>query len=189
MSTTYRHKVARLRGILYSVRFAIQSRDLTELEEMTEEIDGILAETADQTSDVKPVLPWKPGCVAYMGEYLRLYEGQVWELSHDTMASDEEGHFDRTVTYGIIPLKVMSMSPEGEVHLRPANEQALALVQQHYPEREYVKGEQTLCPFKVVDAKMVKASKGVLLTGDLLCHEAWSIWDAMIPLKSDDPAG
>lgn len=189
MSTTYRHKVARLRGVLYSVRFAVQSKDHTELEEMLEEIDGILAETADKSSDTTPALPWKAGCVVYMGEYLRLYEGQVWELSEETMASDAEGHFDRTVTYDVIQLRVVATSPEGEVHLRPAKPQDLALVQQHYPEREYVKGEQVPCPFKVVDAKMVKASKGALLAGDLLCHEAWSVWTEMHPLKSDDPAG
>src|SRR4051812_46925725 len=49
-----RKKVATLRGILYSVLFAIQDGDLNELELLFPEIQNILYETSDEGSE-KPL--------------------------------------------------------------------------------------------------------------------------------------
>lgn len=191
MTTTYRFKVARLRGILYSVKFAIEEKDAVELDDLLPQIIEILDETGDKPEDdLDRSMPWRPGSVAQAGEYVKLYEGQVWELAEDTMASDEEGHFDRTISYDVARLKVVSTSPDGEVHLRPVDEESLATIRKLYPEREFVKGERDVRPFKIVDEKMVKGSKGVLMSGDLLCHEAWDIWARkLVPMKWNDPAG
>ena len=113
---------------------------------------------------------WKPGWVVNMHrQAVRLKEGQVWAyFSESVDMLDPEAK-------GILPLRVISMSPTGEVVLRCPRPE---LVDQTFPLKETTfKGKATMtrdCPFMVVEK-----AKGDLQTWDLLANEAWLVWGCM----------
>ncbi len=115
---------------------------------------------------LKPDFTWKPGTVVSTTGRVPLKAGQQW------------GYYKKEP---VILFTVISTSTEGEVLLRPADPQQVETV---FPEVETVfKGKPTRsregCPFKWVDDNMAKGSKGQYKTGDLLVHEAWTVWADM----------
>lgn len=96
----------------------------------------------------------------------KLAVGQVWVWEGDE---------------GRLHLGVAAIGPEGEVVLRPLLPEKAA---EFFPPEEFVKGQAGKCPFKKVDAKLAASQAGVergYKEGDLLCHEAWSVWAEMEP--------
>jgi hypothetical protein len=112
---------------------------------------------------------WNPGTVMGMNGREKLKVGQRWSFIR------------RESTSPVLLLAVISTSADGSVVLRPEDPQ---LAEQFFPEVETVfKGTPTRtregCPFKWVDDSAAKGSKGQYKPGDLLVHEAWSVWSDM----------
>jgi hypothetical protein len=83
-----------------------------------------------------------------------------------------------------LKLTVVSTSECGEVVLRPHD---LAEADSIFPEREQTfKGQTALsrepCPFTWVTERQAKGSSGKYQAGDLLCHEAWGVWEHIVIL-------
>lgn len=109
---------------------------------------------------------WVPGSVftsAHRQE--RIEPGQTWTLP----ISEQKCCF----------LTVVATSPDGEVQLRPFNDEQTQLYDQAFPEKAFVKGStEAGAPFKRVTAQMAKGHAH-LKEGDLLAHQAWSCWQSM----------
>ncbi len=179
--TTYRAKVARLRGILEEVRQSIENAkacrgdvDASEAIGLLPEIEEILAETADKPGeDLHPKLPWRQGYVAQFGEYVKVYEGQAWELA-------DQGEIIQLFVSHCGATNIATGHPygDGQVNLRVRTKEDFAKARKVYPDREFVKGEKDPCPFKFVrDGKF---------RGSLICHEGWDVWAKMVPVPSMD---
>lgn len=132
---------------------------------------------------MQPDLTWKRGTVLSMGERVPVAVGQRWGYFHAPPGADSIPLMDLTKpgdVSNILPLKVVSVSPEGEVVLRPASRE---VAEQMFPERETSFKGKTVksreCPFMWVDADRAKGSKGAYQEGDLLAHEAWDVWTHM----------
>jgi hypothetical protein len=111
---------------------------------------------------------WRPGFVNGLrqGE-VRLVAGQVW------------GFFPTGNLSDVVLLRVVSLSPDGMVVLRPDNAKD---VDRLWPLKETVfKGKTILtregCPFQWVTLEAAKGAKGAYEYGDLLTHEGWSMWE------------
>ncbi len=186
--TTYRAKVARLRGILEEVRQEISASvalglgDLQAfgpLEELIPEIDEILKETADKHGeDLHPRLPWREGYVAQFGEYVKVYEGQAWELADN--GAQVQGEIIQLFVSHCGATNVATGAPygDGSVNLRVRTKEDFAKARKIYPDREFAKGEKDPCPFKFV--------RNGKFRGSLICHEGWDIWSKLVPVPSMD---
>jgi len=111
---------------------------------------------------------WRQGFVNGLrqGE-IRLVVGQLW------------GFFPTGDLSDVMLLKVVSLSPEGMVVLRPDSAMD---VDRLWPLKETeFKGKTVMtregCPFQWVTLEAAKAAKGAYEYGDLLTHEAWSVWE------------
>lgn len=210
--TTQRQTIGRLRGLLYDMKFAIvgdndtgvvsvdpveYAKRMIRLEDDLNALLPQIEEALDKSADAGPapeaVLPWRQGFVEQRGEYQPLRVGQVWQLAEAEMATSEDGqHFDRTLSFKTLDLQVISLSPEGEVQLRPKDWAAAEKIYPEHLDRLILKkdgtplkeeGESVFerpCPFQWVRAKEAKESKGVKVEGDLFCHEAWSLWVQLV---------
>lgn len=123
--------------------------------------------------------PWKQGFVRSMNQgEVRLAPGQRWGFVNDYVVIMGEGVDDPKRQ--MLALRIVSLSPEGEVVLRPADKAHAALM---FPEAEITfKGKQIMsrkCPFFWVEEARAKGSKGSYETGDFLAHEAWDVWGYM----------
>jgi len=115
---------------------------------------------------------WIPGKVlmAY-AQYVPLREGSFWTYCFtDELDTDARN----------IVLRVVAISPEGEVLLRPHGIDDETYINRIFPENKFTKGEADPCPFKRVDEKLAK-SNPLYKVGDMLCHEAWALWSRMLP--------
>lgn len=107
---------------------------------------------------------WRPG---YNSTNDKLAVGQRWLWWPETP----------TETAPKVRLVLQGLSPEGEVHLRPATAEDAATLEATWPPVAFSKENPDRFPFKRVDEKMAKAgSSQGLKAGDLLCHEAWDVW-------------
>lgn len=185
-----REKVAQLRGILYAVKFAIvrQSgepvtddvRLATECRELLPQIEEILKDTADQANEVPESFDpsiWRPGWVVSMWGRIKIESGQRWGY----FIADEGGTIDiHPSIENVLPLTVVSTSPEGEVVLRPASRE---LAERLFPERETVFKGKTVkartCPFMWVGDVGNRKHPAAPQEGDLVVHEAWNVWQTM----------
>lgn len=130
-----------------------------------------------------PDLTWQRGTAVAMTGRVPLKVGQRWgffKANDDGFITIVNSDEEKT-TGNILPLVVVSLSPEGEVVLRPMNRE---LADKMFPEQEVVfKGKTSkarpTCPFHWVDADRAKGSKGAYQEGDLLAHEAWYVWTQM----------
>lgn len=118
---------------------------------------------------------WKQGFVETMTRGpVRIAAGQRWGYFHPgpdgTTSLDPQAE-------SVLALVVLYTSPEGEVALRPADAERAAKLFPHVPFTKY--GDKDPCPFKKVDERMAKGSDGTLKEGDLLAHEAWTVWRDM----------
>jgi hypothetical protein len=103
---------------------------------------------------------WIHGTV-FAGRREPLDPGQIWVwLVNESSRPD-------------VKLQVISVSREGEVHLRPTDPETAV---NEFPPETWSRGKILHCPFK-----RVEQAKGDLLPGDFLCHEAWSCWENMRP--------
>jgi len=118
---------------------------------------------------------WKPGRVECSAGLVRVERGQLWTLRE----RGPSGGFERLL------LAVVSTSATGEVVLRPSNP---AHADRLFPMHETTfKGKPVTdrrCPFLWVTERMAKGSDGTYQPGDLLVHEAWSVWGSMSPEKA-----
>jgi hypothetical protein len=136
----------------------------------------------------------QPGWVKTMtGQLVRIEAGQRWGY----FKAGENGNIpllgqDNLVEY-VLPLTVISISPEGMVVLRPNDPQK---AEKMFPLKETTfKGktvhERTGCPFSWADERAAKGSNGEYQAGDLLVNAAWTIWRRNMhmqecPLKPED---
>lgn len=110
-----------------------------------------------------PSFEWVHGTIVSksMGRQ-RIEVGQVWRY------------------FAVLVVDVVAVSPEGEVVLRPLDSATAELL---FPEVETTFKDKPVrmraCPFKWVDEREAKASKGLYKAGDLLAHEAWNVWSSM----------
>jgi hypothetical protein len=161
-----RERVVRLRGVLYQLVFeAKKASGDGHLQNAVDQAAEVLALTADGLDTPRP--EWRRGYVWTGCRQERLEVGQVWAYQPDSK--------DPRLTF-----EVVAMGPDGDVQLRPTDGVS-DLIREHYPERPWVKGEPDPFPFKRVDDEMARrGAKEGLRTGDLLCHQAWTLWEGMM---------
>lgn len=125
---------------------------------------------------------WKPGYVELaLGSYEKLEVGQTYTYLFDVPAYNDMGPDWRG-----LELRVITTSKTGEVGLRPV--QKVSNRKPQIPDSTedlhiFPNEEVWPCPFQKVVSKGGPASpvsKGVYQPGDLLCHEAWSLWFNMM---------
>lgn len=123
---------------------------------------------------------WKPGWVETMhGMWVRLEKDQHWKHSPAPGVTT-------SLHYEILALDVVAASPSGEVALRVLDRAAFDRI---YPLRETTQKGKPItarqgCPFVEVDERMAKNSGGAYGVGDVLCHEAWSVWNRSMWLST-----
>lgn len=162
-----RERVARLRGVLYQLVFEAKNAGGDEhLRDAILNAEEVLAATADGPNTPRP--EWRCGYVWTGCRQERLEVGQVWAYQPDSK--------DPRLTF-----KVESLGPDGDVQLRPT-EGVSDLIRKHYPEQPWVKGEPDPFPFK-----RVNGAKGGFCMGDLLCHQAWTLWEGMTLQRAPSP--
>lgn len=176
MMTPEREKVARLRGLMYGLKFAIEQKEWSELSEMVVEIDETLDFTKDGENETLAG-EWKPGHVFTGIRFEHLAVGQVWEWVWNE---------DR------LRLEVVAMAADGEVQLRHADAESLATAEKLWP--AYAVKNKDGSP-KTKNGKQVFARPGPFLWvmpedarpphkgNDFLCHEAWVVWVSMTRKK------
>jgi hypothetical protein len=122
---------------------------------------------------------WRPGWVISRWGRTKVEPGQRWRY----VAKVPVGHvdlIDAEITGDVLPLTVVSTSPEGEVVLRPSSKE---LAERLFPEQETMfKGKPIKtrnCPFMWVGDIGNRKHPAAPQEGDLMVHEAWDVWQSM----------
>ena len=164
-----REVIARLRGALYTAQFNLQSRlFLTEDDEA--DLRSILEALKISAGDPVSPFPQAPGHVFGGIRLVKLERGSFFHFS------PSEGVW--------VNLEVIDFLPDGQVHLRPVFEKDVESYSLAFPSVEFRKGDLEAAPFKRIEkGNLFMEKKFSLKIGDLLAHEAWSVWLSMFPGK------
>ncbi len=164
-----REVIARMRGALYTAQFNLQSR-FSRTEDDEADLRSILEALEISAGD--PVSPY-PRAPGHVFGGIRLIPLERGNFFHFSSAPDVW-----------VNLEVVDFLPDGQVHLRPASEKDAGLYNTSFPSVEFRKGDPGTAPFKLIEkGNLFMEKKFALKIGDLLAHEAWSVWLSMFPGK------